>query len=99
MFRLIIGIVLVGFGIYFVWEAHSVLNDGISELEAIFATDEVLSSSDLDTVHSPTAEFAYMIGANTIDSLRDYLLGMQVACSLIAVLGGYLIFSRLWKFA
>ena len=99
MFRLIIGIVLLGLGIYFAWEAHSVVNNGISDLEATFAVDEVLSSSDIDTIHSPTAEFAYILGANTIDSLRDYLLGMQVAFSLIAVTGGYLVFSRLWKFA
>lgn len=98
MIRVIVWIILLGVGIYFAWEAHSVLTWELFQ-SSPFAPNQELTSSDISIFNSPAVDLAYVLGANTINNLHTYLSVTRVVCLVMAIVSGAMLFIRMWKVA
>ena len=91
--RILTGLVLLCVGGYFAWEAHSILDAGLSQLGAMLNPDAEITSADVEALKSPAADVAYLFGADTSSNLEANLAVMRMGGIVVAVSGFFLTFS------
>ncbi|MFA4835921.1 MAG: hypothetical protein WC749_07640 [Dehalococcoidia bacterium] len=92
--RTIVGLILIGIGLYFAWDANSTLDSGLFKLGVMMTPDAPLTSADLKVLNSPAADVSDKLGADTYGELDNYLSAMRVGGIILAISGGLLIVTE-----
>lgn len=92
--RVFFGIILLGFGGYVAWEAHSILNWGLFQFAALAGSNKIISPTELQVFNSFLSDFLYNVGADTFGEMQRYLTIARVAGAVVALFGGYSAFFK-----
>ncbi len=92
---IILGLILIGGGIYVAWEAHSILNWALFQLATLMEPGVKITSADLQVFNSFLTDFLYNIGADTYAEMQRYLTVARIVGIVGAILGGLLTFTRI----
>jgi N-glycosylase/DNA lyase len=95
MLRVLIGILLLGIGVYSAWEANSILNSWLFQFAAIGGHADKITPSDLQVLNSFVADALAKVGADTWGEMQRYLSVVRVGGIVIAIFGGLVALSGL----
>ena len=96
MSRVVVGILLLGIGIYVAWEAHGILSWGLFQFAAFGDPNGKVTSLDLQLMNSFVVDLLINVGADTWGELQRYLGVMRVGGIVVAIIGGFTALSE-WR--
>ena len=92
MFRFIVGLILLCAGAYFAWDASNVLHLDSFVSGLGLCPDQQLTSSDIQSFDSVTANLVTKFGADTYADMEQFLSALGFLAVGISV-GGLFLFS------